>query len=259
MPDDSEMCVRAFQQMLDLWIAPEVARRQERGECPKPLNLRAAQVIFFADGRPHQVRINDEVSAMAAVRLKPGVPNTKGDRIRASDIDEIDCVQLGDDVDPDCGHITAVLIGEHWRLFFDCRYNKAWAARHISAAKEFLDAAQHAKSNHQWRSFVDNAFSAAELAAKALVLSAPVPGTKAISTHRAVHTGFNRLSRYGNVEARHRDAFNELAALREKARYPEREEFTLGAVAAEKYLLGLRGLIAEAEAWFNNPSRPTRG
>lgn len=38
---------RVFNQFLDIWITPEVMRRQQLGELPKPLDFRAAQILFF--------------------------------------------------------------------------------------------------------------------------------------------------------------------------------------------------------------------
>lgn len=252
IPEDPEMYARTFRQMLDLWVTPEIKRRQERGECPKPLNLRTAQVLFFADGRPHNVRLNDEVNVTAMVKLKPGVSKKKGEDVYAHDIEKIERFKLSDDVDPDCGHITTVLVGNHWHLFFDFRYNKAWAAEHIEAAKQFLGSAEYARSKNQWRACLDNAFSAAELAARAILLSMPDQRKKPPSSHKATHNRFNRFAQHGNIDAEHRDVFNKLAQARENARYPRRE-LIFEESTADRYLGAVRGLIEKAEQWYAMP------
>jgi len=62
---DPELGKVFFEQLMAIYIRPEIARRQAHGQLPVPLALRAAQLICFADGRPNLVRLNEEVQAIA--------------------------------------------------------------------------------------------------------------------------------------------------------------------------------------------------
>ena len=68
--DEEDFARKASKNLLDVFVTPEVTRRQERGELPRPLDLRAAQIIFYADGRKPLIRINEEVKAIAKVKLE---------------------------------------------------------------------------------------------------------------------------------------------------------------------------------------------
>jgi hypothetical protein len=63
--------------MMDLFFNPEIIRRKKQNLLPENFTLLAAQAIFFPDGRPHIVRLNEEVSV--EVKLKTGVDRTAED------------------------------------------------------------------------------------------------------------------------------------------------------------------------------------
>ncbi len=71
----------ATRQLMEIFISPEVSRRQEAGELPKPLELHAAQIIFYPDGRKPEVRINSEAKVIGKVKLKLGVIKNYGEDI----------------------------------------------------------------------------------------------------------------------------------------------------------------------------------
>jgi hypothetical protein len=161
---------------MDLWVTPEVERRQAAGAIPKPFNLHAAQVIFYADARPHEIRLNEEVRAIGKVKLKQGVSKQKGAPIYSNEIEDYEAFRLPDDEDPNCGHITLHRFADQWSLAFDLIYNKGISSEHLAAAEEFLKSAEAALEQGHYRVVVDNLFSASELAAKALLLTTPLPG-----------------------------------------------------------------------------------
>lgn len=70
---------------------------------------------------------------------------------------------------------------------------------------------------------MDNLFSASELAAKAILLAMPGKEFKEKTTHKAIHSRFNRFANLGNVEKDHKDVFNRLHSMRAKARYLDGE------------------------------------
>lgn len=208
-----------FKQFMDLFVTPEVMRRQETGELDKSLNLRAAQVIFFPDGRKPEVRINSEVKAIGKVRLKPRISKKAGEPIFEHELEGLEEINLTDHDDPDCGHATLLRIGDRWITAFDFRYNRALAKKHIETAEQFYDSAEFSFNHRHWSPFIDNLFSAAELLAKSILLSMPDPEFRKKASHKAIQARYNRFAHLGNVKAIYRETFNKLSALRNPARY----------------------------------------
>jgi uncharacterized protein (UPF0332 family) len=235
MPEEKKTWENMVQQVMDLWVTPEVKRRQEQGLISKPFNLWQAQVIFFADGRPHQIRLNDEVKVVHKVKLKKGVSKKAGEEIYYHEVEDFNLIELPKTEDPNCGHITIYGVNGMWHASFDLRYNKELSGKHTQAAKEFLSAAEFSKEKQHWRSFVDNLFSAAELSAKAVLLTSPDKDFAKKASHGVIHSRYNGFARLGNADPKHRVAFNKLSELRSSARYVKRD-FSLTEAEAEEFL-----------------------
>jgi HEPN domain-containing protein len=212
-----------FQQFLDLFILPEIRRRKEAGKLEEPFNLRGAQIVFFADGKKPEIRLNSEIRAIANVKLKKGISKEKGDPIHDNEIAGLDKITLTEDEDPDCGHATLIRVQDSWIIAFDFRYNKGLAKKHIDAAKQFYDSAEFALTRKSWSSCLDNLFSAAELAAKAVLLLMPDPKFRKRVKHGGIQQRYNNFADLGNVKPEYRDALNKLSGLRPRARYLQGE------------------------------------
>lgn len=210
---------RLLQQFIDLYVAPEISRRQRAGELDKSFTLRAAQIIFFPDGKSPQVRINSEIRAIGKVKLKPGISKKVGEDIFEHEVEGLDQVNLTEEDDPDCGHATLVRIGNSWIISFDFRYNKAFSAKHIETARQFWASAESSLKQKNWAPFIDSLFSAAELAVKSVLLSFPDPKFRKKATHKLIQMRYNRFADLGNVQPRYRETFNKLSGLRDCARY----------------------------------------
>jgi hypothetical protein len=93
-------------------LAPEIERRQAAGLLPNPLELQKAQVLFV-EGRPPEVRLNDEVTISlmveAAGALQPG------DAIGYKEIKNVVAFEL-ELADSDAGHFTIVSWNDEWRM-----------------------------------------------------------------------------------------------------------------------------------------------
>jgi uncharacterized protein (UPF0332 family) len=206
-------------QFLDLFVLPELRTRKEEGKLEEPFNLQKAQIIFYPDGRKNQIRINSEVKAVAKIKLKSGISKNKGDPIYAHEIEGITPLQLTDKDDPDCGHATLLRIADNWVIGFDFRYNKALAKKHIDTAKQFYESAEFSYKQKNSASCLDNLFSAAELASKAVLLLMPDPKFRKKTTHATIQLKYNRFADLGNVKPEFREALNKLSGLRARARY----------------------------------------
>lgn len=208
---------------MDLYVAPEIRRRQEAGELDKSFSLRAVQIIFFPDGRTPQVRINSEVRAIGKVKLKPRISKEAGEDIFEHEVEGLKVINLTEEDDPDCGHATLVRIGDSWVIAFDFRYNKALSAKHINAAKHFWESAEFSFKQRNWAPFFDNLFSASELLATSVLLSMPDPKFRKKTTHKSIQMKYNRFADLGNVQSVYRETFNKLSGLRDCTRYLKRE------------------------------------
>lgn len=235
---------KAIENLLAQWINPEVERRFREGEIETFLVLHAAQIVFHPDDKPVEIRINEEVRAQAVARYKPGIEKSEGELVFEHELEELTELELTDKDDPNCAHATLMFFDNLWHLYFDFRYNKPLAKKHVDVAHEFFAAAEFAFSQGLWRPFIDNLFSAVELAAKAQLLLMPDPRIPKAKTHGFLQGQFNRYANQGNIEPSQKDAFNVLSRSRPKARYVS-EDFSMTAEGAQDLLDQIRQFLAE--------------
>jgi len=217
--DDPEVANRAFQQVMDLFILPEVERRQEIGDLPKPLVIQKVQLVFFPDDRKTMVRFNDEVDALAKVKLKEGISKEKGDPVYSHEIEGLKEIELTEDDDPDCAHVIIFHIGEKWLLHFDFRYNKDLSSRYIERASEFIKGAEFYYTQNHMAPFADNLYSAIELLAQAILMLFRDRVVTESKSHGPLKNRFNHYVYLGNLKPEYAQAFNSLATQRSKGRY----------------------------------------
>jgi len=116
---DEAALQRTLSSAMEIWFEPEIRRRQETGTAPKPYPVKAAQAIFYGDGRRREIRLNEEVRALGEIKLKEGVLKAEGDGVTVEEIEEISKISLPTDEDPNCGHFTMLQVGVHWWIAFD--------------------------------------------------------------------------------------------------------------------------------------------
>ena len=208
---------RTLHQAFEIWIAPEIERRRVAERLPNPFTLQMAQVLFSPSG-DHVVRLNEEVRGVGRIRVAEGRTLTKGEPVRASDIEGFESIELTDE-DQDLGHITVIRVGQFWNLTWNTQYNASKIARTFVAASEFLDAAKFSFQKKAGHAFVDNLYSAVELMAKAWLIATPDAQLMAARKHSTIRSKFNQRSRLGNVEREFVTLYNELTNLRSSARY----------------------------------------
>ena len=216
---------RTIQQLLDMFVEPEIKKRQEAGEFETPFPLRHAQIIFYPDGTPPEVRINDEVKTELRIILKEKFRGNvkKGDPIYWDQIESIETTRLTEDEDPNVSHATLLNINGRWILHFDFTYNKKLSSEHIEVAGQFLESARIALEKKHWAVFIDSLCSASELTAKAYLLGSPDKTIMESKTHRIVASRINMHRKLGNLQGRHIEAFNRVWSIRDRVRYLEGE------------------------------------
>ena len=203
-----------FRNAFELWITPEVKRRQLEGNLPKPVSLLAAQVVFAPEGKP-LVRLNNEVRGRARVKLRDGIE--EGDPVYGADVEDYEGFDLLSE-EADFGHMTLIRHRQHWVMMFDFSVYKGHASALVARAEEFFSAAQSSLERGHVGAYVDNLFSCSELLARARLLNAHML-EKDWKTHDPIHSRINDWRRLGNVDGEFVDLLNDLRNARPTARY----------------------------------------
>lgn len=160
---------RTIRQTMDVWVLPEILRRQAAGKLPTPVELSWVQVVFKSDGK-NVVRINDEVRGTGGVRVKdPSKIKHQGGLIYDSDVKDILSINLVED-ERDFGHITIFFHGDQAHLSFSAIYDASKSLKLVSISKEFLDSAEANLKADRLRTAVADLYFALENIAKARVM-----------------------------------------------------------------------------------------
>lgn len=232
-----------FNNLMDQWILPSVRERQERKELKEPLALRMAQIIFRTDSVKPEVRVNEQVKGYAVAELKEGLksPIQAGDTINFDRLAGIKAFELASD-DRNHGHATLIDLDDRWVIVFDFIYNKKLSQEHLSAAREFLFAAESSLAQDYLRPVIDNLHSACEFAVRAFLLGRPNKALVAAKSHDVPQRAINLERKRGNVDDESVNAFNKLQNLRPAARYLQ-SELSIERVQVEKLLQNVKGFI----------------
>jgi HEPN domain-containing protein len=214
---ESEGTQQLFQQFIDVWIAPEIQSRNNRGILSDDFVLAKAQVLFSLDEQKPIIRLNDEVQLIAQVKLRKSVE--KGQPVYESAVEQVSQLRLTDDEEPKYAHISAIKIRDNWFLMFDLRYNKGLAREHLKTAKMFYESAKLALQHKLFAPFVNNLFSAIELTVKGELLLIPDEQVYKKGRHKTIQKKYNRFINLGNAKPDFKTALNKLSGLRNSTRY----------------------------------------
>lgn len=162
---DKEARRRTFNQILDLFVRPELDRRRSNSTLPSPFDLWAFQVLWAEDGLA-SIRINSEARLLA--KMDGPLPKDAriGDLFAPDANTAVEGIELLEHEEGKFAHFTALRTPVKWFYTFDFRYQKDAARAHLSAAEEFFAAADHALAAGHVRAFLDNAHSCLELLTK---------------------------------------------------------------------------------------------
>jgi uncharacterized protein (UPF0332 family) len=203
---------------LELWIEPEINRRLVEGRIDASWRMFSAQVVMNV-GMPIQVRLNGEVAAVFAGRLKDPRAAEIGKVISLDEFETVDDVRLTT-ADDNAAHITLLVRGDHWFVSFDFRYNREMICEYLRVADEFIATARDAFVQDRLRAFVENLLAAVEHMARCYLLQRPDEQVRRPETeHNFVQTEFNRQGKHGNVDREFVLLLNRLWNLRKPARY----------------------------------------
>jgi hypothetical protein len=241
---DEEGAQRSFNQMMELFVTPEINRRKEAGTLPSNFRLWAAQVVFCPDWKRPLIRLNEEAKIQAKAKIKDAVP---GSMISINAIEEIVDLRLPDDEESQYGHVTILRFKDHWLYTFDFRYNKGLAREHAQVAKQFLELARYARESQFVSPFIDNLFSCVELCARSELLLIPDKKFKQKAAHSTVKSKHNRFLGKLDPNNPFNKMLNELSAIRNNARYL-RNLVKISASKSQEYLETAQEMLVHLEA-----------
>ncbi len=217
---DEATSQKVFQNVMNLFIIPEIEKRKKEGKINESFILRSGQIVLSRDNG-NSVRLNEEVKAIAkSIAAKP---IKKNDLVFEEDIKNIEEVKLTEE-DKNCAHITLLRFRDKWLIFTDFRYDKEDSNEHISASKEFYESALENLKNKRLRPFYENAFASAELSTKASLML--FIDKKNLNNHSNRTKHLEKWADLGNIPKSFSDILKKLATnLRYSARYLEGDDY----------------------------------
>lgn len=213
---------RVFQQVIDIFVNPEIERRRKEGTIKDGTLITKMQIVFNLDKGKNEIRLNEDVKAIVKGRATRDIQ--KGEAVYEKDIDAIEDIELTDE-DVNCGHITLLLFKNNWIISFDFRYNKERVREHLEASKEFYETATHSLENNRLRAFYENAFATAELSAISVLLTLPSKEILECRNHKKRLSQFKDWADLGNVKMEFSTTLSGLSELRDSARYIHSDKF----------------------------------
>ncbi len=211
-----EIGQKVFQQVIDLWVNPEIERRKKLGIIKESLVLSKIQIIFSLERGYNKVRFNEEVKAIAEIKVNRGIE--KGEIVTENDADEIRNIRLSDE-DRNCAHITLLRFKDKWIIAFDARYHQKLRAEYLKASKEFYESIKDNLEKGRLRVFYDNAFSSAELCVMSILLGWLNRDIIDNKKHHQRYNVFKNFVDVGNGKPTYSDTLKDLDGIRKSARY----------------------------------------
>jgi hypothetical protein len=236
-----------LEQMFELWIEPELARRG--------LNLgrdeiRKVVVELDPTASGPIVTINDDAAVVARVRATRAI--AAGEDVTEDDFDQVDSVRPGG-IGENSGWICFAVIKGQQVVAFDFRYNRARAAVLVERAREFLNSARR-DADAAPAVACDTAFSAAELAVQAQMLLLQQSTKRHWDRQRWIETWTDNK----NAPASHAIALRDLHSYRAAGRYAD-EDLVLPDGRLDELLDVAEEMIDQAEAAAGRPDDWPRG
>lgn len=205
---------RTFQQIVDIWIIPEIKRRQQLGW--KGNNVRAAQIILIPNQKP-LIRLNGQVRATAKIKVNRDIK--EGEAIFDTDISDVE--EIFSEKIKNSAYIILILFKDKWVIKFDFRYYMETAKEHIEAAREFYESAKENLDKKRFRPFYEECWAVAELLSACNFL---LMGQKYDRHDRNIKK-MKSWAELGNVKIEFSEVLEKLYKLRDSARYIKSNEF----------------------------------
>jgi len=226
----------------ETYFRPEIAARSDGKSRPSGASLDRAQIVFTFDRVP-DVRFGEEVIGREVVEGRLELANV--DDARGADaVQNVSTFELPTHVSA-AGHVTALSRDSGLDLVICGAASAGPIENELEGADEFIDSAERTLDG-PLGPFVNAAFPAAEMLARAELLRLPDPARNSAKTHGTVRSRYNRWAKFGNTEPRFAVLLNSLGELQEKAKY-RRSRFSLTPAEAVEYMETLRDMRRHVE------------
>ncbi|MDD2646685.1 MAG: hypothetical protein PHV78_00200 [Patescibacteria group bacterium] len=196
-----------IRQIHELWIMPEVARRNFTDP------IYAILIIF----RPEktEIRLNGETELKITIDPSVGGPLVPGAPITAQELakHKIKNISVPEEIFDNFGFIAVVTINKYWTIYFNFIPNKKNACEKIRLAEDFIKSAK-AVSTEKVKAY--NLFQALEQALHATLFKNPLQGNniKGAKTHGATQSLVNIEAKNNNIPRELSNLFNQLLSNR---------------------------------------------
>jgi hypothetical protein len=220
---DSAAGERLFEDILERFVRPELARRLDAGEIAQDTFVYRFQVLLHHD-RPVEVRLNRDVRGSAIVEKVTERAFEVGDEVTVEDVAGIASFEPHPE-DVGIPHLTGIMHRDGWSLAFEFRSGHPKRHDFLQRGRDFLEAARDAAAADRLGVFVDNGLSACELLAKAELLASQ-PTVEIVldkTSHKTIKTTYHAWARLGNTEQRFLQLLERLHELRSAGRYVDRD------------------------------------
>ena len=235
-----------FNQVMNLWVKPEIEKRKKENQLPQDFRLKAIQVIFSMGSHP-LIRFNNEVKAL--IRIKPKRKISKGKLVYENDVQEVKELELIDD-ERDFGHITIIRFNKDWVLGFSFIYDTSKSKRFLELGSEYLRSAEKDYQNGLFRPMIESLSVAAENFAKARLFLLPDKEIRKAKKHGLIRSKVNIYSKTSDIVGKEfKGIFNELQDTRDKARY--NPNYSIAKNEARKMIQVLREMSVELSKWIS--------
>ncbi len=236
---DDALAQAVFDQIVSLWVLPELRRRglpAERAEIHRA-------VVVMDPRAGLRVLLNDEASVIVEVGFTR--PVRAGEVVTESDIGEVRRIRP-DLMTEDAAWALIVRVGISLYAAFDFRRYRGTAKRLLALAREYLETAHAAQSRELVGPTIENAYAAAELAVKAQMLLYRAP-ERLVTGHKGRRDWIAQWAALGNAPSEHGSTLGQLGRLRPPARYGDTElEIDLADLA--EILEAVEQMVTHAQA-----------
>ncbi len=230
---------RIFDQVMKIWVNPEMEVRIKKGWLKKGTEIKRIQILFFPGSKP-QIRFNERVKVIAKVKSSRRI--IKGEEVKIT-IENLEGIEV--ECPPNCGHIALINLLGRWFVIFDARRYKKKIAKFIEKSKEFYESARDDLKNGRLSPFFENCWACAELSSVCHFLALG----QEYGNHTSNIEKFEKWAELGNVDSEHGRILSKLNILRKSARYGNSADFKRE--DPQRFLKAVKEMIKRAEKLIN--------
>jgi len=235
------------QRILDDLVYPEIMRRVAAKKLDPSFRLYKAHVILFSTYSRNDVLLNDEVRIKGNIQFAKGKTFQPGEPVSQKDIDQILGLYPSEKNDPNAAHIMLIKIRSDWYFAVDLIFDREKVKKRFYSADTFLKSSEINLKKKLWSPFVDNLFSATELAIQSSLLLRHYEGYSRRQSHKKTREIFEGYCKTGNAPMTFLEHYVRMFELRKKGRYltgVHSKQFTIKKTEAKQHVAMTKELIA---------------